>query len=115
MINELEKYCIEHSNPETELLSELKSFTYNNEPAPQMICGQTIGGLLQFLIQISNAKNILEIGTFTGYSALKMAEVLPSDGIIKTCELYSNHVKTAGNWFSKSKFSDKINLLYFTS
>jgi len=108
---EIEAYCSEFSLKDSEILVDLQKFTYDSQPAPQMICGQTIGGLLQFLIQISNAKNILEIGTFTGYSALKMAEVLPDDGNIKTCELYSNHVKTAGDWFAKSNFSDKINLI----
>ena len=108
---EIEAYCSELSLKDSELLSELIQFTKNTQPAPQMICGQTIGGILQFLIQISDAKNILEIGTFTGYSALKMAEVLPEDGKIKTCELFENHIKTANGWFAKSKFSTKIELL----
>tara|TARA_B100001029_G_C15060885_1_gene458367 strand:- start:2625 stop:3260 length:636 start_codon:yes stop_codon:yes gene_type:complete len=109
--SEIENYCSEFSLKDSELLLDLKRFTYNSQPAPQMICGQTIGGILQFLIQISNSKNILEIGTFTGYSALKMAEVLPEDGIIQTCELYPNHVKTALSWFSKSNYFKNIKLI----
>ncbi|MAJ45628.1 MAG: methyltransferase [Candidatus Marinimicrobia bacterium] len=108
---ELESYCSKFSFKDSELLVDLKKYTYKSQPAPQMICGQTIGGLLQFIVQIANVKNILEIGTFTGYSALKMAEVLPDDGSIKTCELFTNHIKTAKEWFSKSKYSDKIKLI----
>ena len=51
---EIEAYCSEFSLKDSELLIELQKFTYDSQPAPQMICGQTIGGLLQFLIQISN-------------------------------------------------------------
>ena len=67
-----------------------------------------VGGLLQTLIQISGAVNILEIGMFTGYSALKMAEALPEDGTIQTCELMDKHIKTATEWFKKSKNGYKI-------
>ena len=75
-----------------------------------MICGSMVGGILQLLIQTSNSKNILEIGMFTGYSAIKMAEVLPDDGLIHTCELYENHIKTAQNWFEKSVHGGKITI-----
>lgn len=109
--SDIEAYCSEFSLKDSELLSDLIEFTKITQPAPQMICGQTIGGILQFLIQISHAKNILEIGTFTGYSALKMADILPEDGRIRTCELFKNHIKTANEWFAKSKNSNKIELL----
>ena len=58
----------------------------------------------------TGAKKILEIGMFTGYSALKMAEVLPKNGQIDTCELGENHVKTAKHFFSKSKHGAKIKI-----
>ena len=109
--SEIETYCSKYSLQDTTLLKELQQFTKKSQPAPQMMCGQTIGGVLQFLIQISQAKNILEIGTFTGYSALKMAEILPEDGKLNTCELYENHIKTASEWFEKSIHRDKIELL----
>lgn len=109
--SEIETYCSKYSLQDTILLKELQQFTRHSQPAPQMMCGETIGGVLQFLIQISKAKNVLEIGTFTGYSALKMAEILPVDGKIKTCELYENHIKTASEWFNKSIHRDKIELL----
>ena len=64
-----------------------------------MISGVQVGNFLQSLVMATNAKKILEIGMFTGYSALKMAEVLPNDGKIDTCELGENHIKTAKHFF----------------
>jgi caffeoyl-CoA O-methyltransferase len=75
-----------------------------------MLCGPIVGGLLQLLIQISNSKNILEIGMFTGYSALKMAQVLPHGGIVHTCELMKKHKQTATKWFSKAGMLSKIQI-----
>ena len=107
---DIEDYCINHSIEDSQILKELNQYTYKTEAAPQMICGNMVGGILQLLIQISNSKKILEIGMFTGYSALKMAEVLPDDGKIHTCELYNNHIKTAHNWFKKSDHGKKITI-----
>ena len=73
-----------------------------------MLSGSLVGGLLQTLIRISGAVNVLEIGMFTGYSALKMAEVLPQNGTLDTCELMDKHIKTATEWFKKSKNGFKI-------
>ena len=108
MINELEKYCINHSNPETELLAELKSFTYNNEPAPQMISDSIVCNTLVSIIKMINACKILEIGMFTGYSALFMAQALPSSGEIHTCEIMNRHVQNASKFFNKSKHKHQI-------
>ena len=108
MINELEKYCIEHSNPETELLAELKSFTYNNEPAPQMISDSIVCNTLGSIIKMINAQKILEIGMFTGYSSLFMAQALPDSGEIHTCEVMDRHVKNASKFFNRSKHKNKI-------
>ena len=108
MINELEKYCIAHSNPETELLAELKSFTYNNEPAPQMISDSIVCNTLGSIIKMINAQKILEIGMFTGYSSLFMAQDLPDSGEIHTCEVMDRHVKNASKFFNRSKHKNKI-------
>ena len=74
---EIESYCKSYSLKDTSLLQELTKTTWNSEDIPQMLSGSLVGGLLQTLIRISGAVNVLEIGMFTGYSALKMAEVLP--------------------------------------
>ena len=107
---EIENYCKEFSIKDSHLLSELSESTWSSEDIPQMLSGSMVGGLLQTLIQISGAVNILEIGMFTGYSALKMAEVLPENGTIQTCELMDKHIKTATEWFKKSKNGYKISV-----
>ena len=107
---ELENYCEEYSTSDDMILKSLVDSTMKNEELPHMLCGPLVGGLLQLLIQISNSKNILEIGMFTGYSALKMAQVLPHGGIVHTCELMKKHKQTATKWFSKAGMLDKIQI-----
>ena len=106
----LENYCEEYSVSDDMILKSLVDSTMKNEELPHMLCGPLVGGLLQLLIQISNSKNILEIGMFTGYSALKMAQVLPQDGTIHTCELMKKHKQTATKWFSKPGVLNKIQI-----
>ena len=103
-------YCNDHSQQDSDLLKELIDYTYDIEDVPQMISGSHVGNFLQGLIKMSRAKTILEVGMFTGYSALKMAEVLPNDGIIHTCELMDRHVKTALSFFNRSKHKNKIKI-----
>ena len=115
MIAELNKqkiinYCNKYSNKDSNLTKELIEYTFQNEVAPQMISGIQVGNILQSLIMISGAKKILEIGMFTGYSALKMAEFLPKDGTIDTCELGENHIKTAQKFFDKCAYGNKITI-----
>ena len=107
---EIERYCLDKSQPDTGLLKDLVNKTLEEEEIPQMLSGPLVSGLLQFLIKITGAKNILEIGMFTGYSTLKMAEALPEDGEIHTCELMEKHVKTAESWFNKSNDGYKITI-----
>ena len=108
--NEILAYCESHSNKDSELLKELIEHTYATETAPQMISGSHVGNFLQSLIKMTKSKNILEIGMFTGYSALKMAEVIPKNGIVHTCELMEQHVQTASSFFNRSSHKDKISI-----
>ena len=109
-LEEIEKYCKDFSFKDSPLLSELTESTWSSEDIPQMLSGSLVGGLLQTLIRLSKAVNILEIGMFTGYSALKMAEALPENGKIHTCELMDKHIKTASEWFKKSENGYKISV-----
>ena len=109
-LEEVEKYCKDFSLKDSPLLSELTESTWSSEDIPQMLSGSLVGGLLQTLIRLSRAVNILEIGMFTGYSALKMAEALPENGKIHTCELMDKHIKTASEWFKKSENGYKISV-----
>ena len=108
--SEILAYCESHSNKDSELLKELIEHTYATETAPQMIAGSHVGNFLQSLIKMTKSKNILEIGMFTGYSALKMAEVIPKNGIVHTCELMEQHVQTASSFFNRSSHKDKISI-----
>ena len=105
---EIEQYCLDQSQKDTDLLKDLVNRTLKEEEIPQMLSGPLVSGLLQLLIKITGAKKILEIGMFTGYSTLKMAEALPKDGEVHTCELMEKHVKTAEKWFNKSNDGYKI-------
>ena len=92
------------------LVMELEKYTFENEDVPQMISGQLVGGFLQSIILMTHAKRVLEVGMFTGFSALKMAEVLPDSGEIHTCELMAKHVKTARSFFDRSNHGNKITI-----
>ena len=107
---DIEKYCKDYSLDDTDLLKELSKTTWETEYKPQMLCGSLVGGLLQMLIKISGAKRVLEIGLFTGYSTLKMAEALPTDGEIHSCELMDKHIVIAKSWFKKSDMNYKISI-----
>jgi len=107
---DIEQYCKDYSLDDTDLLKELSKATWKTEDKPQMLCGSLVGGLLQMLIKISGAKRVLEIGMFTGYSTLKMAEALPTDGEIHSCELMEKHIVIAKSWFKKSDVNYKISI-----
>ena len=109
-LEKIEKYCKDFSFKDSPLLSDLTESTWSSEKLPQMLSGSLVGGLLQTIIRISGAVNILEIGMFTGYSALKMAEALPENGKIHTCELMGKHSNTAREWFKKSESGYKISI-----
>lgn len=103
-------YCRDHSQADSAILIELEEYTWENEEIPQMISGQLVGNFLKSLIKLLRAKRIVEVGTFTGYSALQMAEALPKDGEIHTCELMEKHAKTAQSFFDRSDYGNKITI-----
>jgi predicted O-methyltransferase YrrM len=70
-----EEYAADHTSPMSALLEEIEHFTLTKTPFPSMLTGRVEGRFLQMVVQLSGARNIVEIGTLTGYSALAMAEV----------------------------------------
>lgn len=106
----IEKYAHRMSRTENALLRELELYTKENVDYPQMLTGRLEGGLLRMLVAISGAKSILEVGTFTGYSALSMAEALPNDGRITTCEISEKNAEIAQSFFDRSENGSKIEL-----
>ena len=106
----IHRYCKKHTASDNRLLSELEQYTWDNEDVPQMISGQMVGKFLQSIIRMIAAQKIVEVGTFTGYSALQMAEALSKDGEIHTCELMEKHAKTAQSFFDRSDNGNKITI-----
>ncbi len=103
-------YCVDHTTPEPPLLQELETWTHAQEDMPQMLCGRLEGRLLKMLVQLSGAKNAVELGTFTGYSALSIAEGLPPDGKLVTCELDAERAVRTRSWLDRSPHGSKISI-----
>ena len=83
---DIETYAQAHSMPESELCRALREETQRRMESPQMIVGPLEGAFLKMMTQLVRATSVLEIGMFTGYSALCFAEALPADGTVLTCE-----------------------------
>ena len=75
-----------------------------------MLAGNLVGNFLQLMIRLSGAKRVVEVGTFTGYSSLKMAQALPEDGEVITLEYEPEHAEFAQSFFDKSAWGHKIAL-----
>ena len=104
----LEKYIHDNSSPEEALLSELDRQTHLQVINPRMISGHIQGKLLELLVKMFRPRNILEIGTFTGYSALCMAAGLEEGGVIDTCEVDDELESIAQSFFARSEHGHKI-------
>lgn len=104
------EYAADHTTPMSALLEEVELFTLTRTPYPGMLTGRVEGRFLQIVAQLSGARHIVDIGTFTGYSALAMAEVLTDDGKILTIEHDPAHAKIAQNFFDRSPSGFKITL-----
>src|SRR5688572_11128526 len=83
---QLDGYVHDHTRERPALFDELRRVTYASTSNPDMQVGRVEGSLLKMLAALMGAKRILEIGTFTGYSALCMAEALPDGGEVITCD-----------------------------
>ena len=107
---DLERYAFDHTRPEPELLRKLSDETHARMQMPQMLTGRLEGRALKILAQLSGARRVLEIGTFTGYSALSMAEGMPDEGQVITCEIDKAHAAMAQRYFDQSPHGRKISL-----
>jgi caffeoyl-CoA O-methyltransferase len=106
----LEEYAEGHSTAPDPLLAELARETKETMSSPQMLTGPIEGRFLELLIAGTGAKRVLEIGTFTGYSALSMAAALPPGGRIDTLDIEPKHAEVAQRYFDRSPHGDKITL-----
>jgi len=107
---EIEAYAAEHSMDESELCRELRAETHRHMESPQMLVGPLEGALLKMLTQLVRATHVLEIGTFTGYSALCFAEALPGHGTVTTCEIDEASAALARRYFARSPQDAKISI-----
>jgi caffeoyl-CoA O-methyltransferase len=107
---EIEAYAVKHSMAESDLCRELRAETHRRMEYPQMLVGPLEGALLKMLTQLVRATHVLEIGTFTGYSALCFAEALPDQGTVTTCEIDESSAALARRYFSRSPHGAKITI-----
>ena len=108
-VNEdIENYAYDHTQIEDDLLWQLELETYDQLEIPQMLTGRIEGRLLKMLAQLVGARRIIEVGTFSGYGALSMAEALPEDGYLITCEVDPVAIQFAKQFFDESPHSKKI-------
>ena len=104
----LERYIHDFSSPEEELLHELDRQTHLQVVQPRMLSGHIQGKLLELLVRMLRPRNILEIGTFTGYSALCMAAGLEEGSVLDTVEVDDELEEIAASFFCRSPHGHKI-------
>jgi predicted O-methyltransferase YrrM len=109
--HEMEQYISEHIDPEDELLYQLNRYTNLNLVHPRMISGHLQGKILRMLSIMVRPATILELGTFTGYSAICLAQGLQKGGKLITIEANDEIAEVAQTYIDKSGLSDSITLL----
>ena len=108
----VEDYAIAHSSSMPPLLQELaETTTEGMGDRARMLSGPLVGTLLQMLVASTRATRVLEIGTFTGFSALMMAQSLPEDGELVTCECDPEVLEVARAFFVRSEHGSKIRVI----
>jgi len=107
---QLEAYVERLSSAHDGLLVELSEETARELGSEQMLTGPVAGRLLEMLVWFGQPKRVLEIGTFSGHSALSMAAALPPDGRLDTCELDPERAKVAQSYFDRSPHGSKITI-----
>lgn len=107
---EIEAYAEAHSIPESSVCRALREETQRTMEYPQMLVGPLEGAFLKMITQLVGAKRVLEIGMFTGYSALCFAEALPVDGTVVTCEINEESAALARRYFAQAQYGSKISI-----
>lgn len=105
---EIEAYAQAHSMSESSICQALREETERTMPCPQMVVGPLEGAYLKMTAQLVGAKRVLELGMFTGYSALCFAEALPEEGRVITCEIDEMAASVGRKYFAKSPHGKKI-------
>lgn len=108
MSGDIEAYCESHTSPPAPHLQTVAEATNRDMAAPQMMVGGLEGRFLEVLVHLAQPRLVVEIGTFTGYSALSMAAALPEGGRIVTCEVDERHAEAARGHIAASPYADRI-------
>jgi caffeoyl-CoA O-methyltransferase len=109
LVNQIaEQYALQHTSPQNKLLQKIIDDTTKNHPLHHMLSGQVQGRLLQFISKLLQPLYILEVGTFTGYSAICLAEGLAANGQLHTIEVREDDAATAQHNFNLCGLDDKI-------
>ena len=106
--NKIEDYIRKNSSKEPEILKDLNKETYLKVLNPRMLSGHIQGRFLSIITKLIKPKKILEIGTYTGYSAICMAEGLIENGIIHTIDINEELISIQNKYFAKSKCNNSI-------
>jgi len=106
----LTAYIHEHTTPEAPVFEQLRAETYANLDMPQMQVGRIEGRLLRMMVEVTRTKRVLEVGTFSGYSAMAMASGLPDDGQVITCDVDPVATSIARRFWDASPWGPKISL-----
>jgi caffeoyl-CoA O-methyltransferase len=109
-LERFERYAAAHTSPEPELLRLIATRTREISQASQMLIGQIEGHLLAILVAMIQPRTVLEIGTYMGYSALAMAEALPREGRVVTCEISRKYATLANDNISASPYADRVDV-----
>lgn len=104
----IDNYVVSHSQEEPKILQELTKETWQKVLNPRMISGAYQGRVLSMISKLIQPKNVLEIGTFTGYSALSIAEGLPKDGTIFTIDRNEELAALQQKYFNKSSYTKQL-------
>ena len=107
---ELQRYAEAHTTPPTELQRRLAEETRASLRSPQMLTGVVEGRLLEFLVFALRPQRVLELGTYSGYSSLAMASVLPPGGHIDTCEVEKAHAEVARRYLDEAGVGDRVTI-----
>ena len=108
--DDLENYISAHSESGGDVEKALRKETLDLGPSSGMMSGDSVGNFLKFIVKTNKCKRILEIGTFTGYSALMLASELPEEGELITCDINSETSNIAKKYWAKSSHGEKIKL-----
>jgi caffeoyl-CoA O-methyltransferase len=106
----LAAYVHEHTTPEAQLFVELREETYAKLASPQMQVGRVEGQFLELMVEVTGARRVLEVGTFSGYSSLAMAKGLPEGGKLITCDIDPVATEIAKRYWARAAWGDKIEL-----